>query len=145
MNFSFSAEEEDFRGEVRGFLEPYRGLEGFYGQGHCWPEVKRLFQAMGERGWLSIAWPKDCGGLDLGLVHEYLLWEEVGYARAARPPLAAGIVAKTIIRHGTDEQKGRYLEPMARGDEIWCQLFSEPAAGSDLAGLRTWAVVPRLR
>ena len=44
MNFSFSAEEEDFRGEVRAFLEPYRGLEGFYGQGHCWPEVKRLFQ-----------------------------------------------------------------------------------------------------
>ena len=139
MNFAFSPEEERFRAEVRAFLEPYRGLEGFYGQGHCWPEVKRLFQAMGARGWLSVAWPKDCGGLDLGIVHEYLLWEEVGYARAARNPLAAGIVAKTIIRHGTPEQKDRWLPSIRSGDMHFSLAYSEPEAGSDLASLRTRA------
>jgi len=139
VNFSFTAEEERFRAEVRAFLEPYRELDGFFCQGHRWPEVKALFQAMGERGWLALAWPKACGGLDLGIVREYLLWEEVGYARAARNPLAAGIVAKTIIRHGTDAQKDRWLPPIRRGDTHFSLAYSEPEAGSDLASLRTRA------
>lgn len=139
MNFSFTTEEEAFRAEVRSFLEPYRDLDGFFCQGHRWPEVKALFQAMGERGWLGIAWPKDCGGLDQGIVREYLLWEEVGYARAARNPLAAGIIAKTIIRHGTYEQKERWLPSIRTGDTHFSLAYSEPEAGSDLASLRTRA------
>jgi alkylation response protein AidB-like acyl-CoA dehydrogenase len=139
VNFAFTREEERFRADVREFLEPYRGLDAFYCQGHRWPEVKEFFKAMGERGWLGLAWPKDCGGLDLGIVHEYLLWEEVGYARAARNPLAAGIVAKTMIRHGTEEQKKRWLPSIRTGDTHFSLAYSEPEAGSDLASLRTRA------
>lgn len=139
MNFAFTAEEERFREEVRAFLEPHRDLDGYFCQGHRWPQVKALFQAMGERNWLAIAWPKACGGQGLGIVHEYLLWEEVGYARAARNPLAAGIVAKTIIRHGTEAQRRAWLPSIRAGDTHFSLAYSEPEAGSDLASLRTRA------
>ena len=135
MNFRFSAEDEAFRAEVREFLTPYRDLDGFFQQGHKWPAVRALFCAMGERGWLSLSWPRELGGLARGPVHEYILWDEVAYARAARNPLSAGIVARTIIRHGSDEQKSRWL-PMIKSGEIHFSLaYSEPEAGSDLAAL----------
>ncbi len=136
MNFRFSREENEFRSEVRAFVEPYRGLEGFFRQDHCWPEVKSLFQAMAERGWLSLAWPREEGGLARPPSYEYLLWEEVGYARAARNPLAAGVVARTLIRYGSQEQKERFLPPIRSGDLHFSLGYSEPEAGSDLASLR---------
>jgi alkylation response protein AidB-like acyl-CoA dehydrogenase len=139
VNFSFSAEQEAFRAEVREFVEEYRDLEGFLLQGHKWPEVRSMFAAMGERGWLSLGWPTEFGGRGLGPAYEYILWDEMAYSRAARNPLACGIVAKTIIRHGTDEQKRRWLEPIRRGELHFSLGYSEPEAGSDLAGLRTRA------
>ena len=98
MNFAFSEEERRFRSEVREFLSDYRDLDGFFLQGHKWEQVKALFRALGERGWLSLTWPKEWGGQDLGPTHEYILWDEVAYARAARNPLSAGIVANTLLR-----------------------------------------------
>jgi alkylation response protein AidB-like acyl-CoA dehydrogenase len=140
MNFRFSAEEESFRAEVIDFLGPYRELEGFIQQGHKWREVKAMFLAMAERGWLALSWPEAVGGMGKGIAHEYILWDELGYARAARNPLSAGIVAKTLIRHGSEEQKRRWLPPIRRGELHFSLAYSEPEAGSDLGGLRTRAI-----
>ncbi len=139
MNFAFGREEEAFRHEVRAFLADYRDLDGFFRQGRVWPRVKAMFQAMGERGWLSLAWPREHGGSDASAVMEFLLWDEVAYARAARNPLAAGIVARTLIRHGSAEQHARWLPPIRSGHLHFSLAYSEPEAGSDLASLRTRA------
>ena len=98
MNFDFSPQERAFRAEVREFLQDYRDLDAFYAQGRKWEQVKALFRAMGERGWLSIVWPKRYGGEERGPSFEFILWDEVAYVRAARNPLSAGIVAKSILR-----------------------------------------------
>lgn len=139
MNFSFSPEEVRFRAEVREFLADYRDLDGFFGQGHKWPGVKALFREMGERGWLAIRWPEEWGGGNLGPSYEYILWNEVAYARAARNPLSSGIVANTLLRHGSDDQKRRWLPPIRSGELHFSLAYSEPEAGSDLAALRTRA------
>jgi len=135
----FSAEERAFQSEVRGFLADWRDLDGFHFQGRRWPRVKEFFRAVGRRGWLALGWPQDAGGLGKGPAHEFILWDECAYARVARPPLGAGIVAKTIIRHGTDAQRQRWL-PQIRSGEIHFSLgYSEPEAGSDLSSVRTRA------
>jgi alkylation response protein AidB-like acyl-CoA dehydrogenase len=136
MNFAFSEEEEAFRAEVIEFLADYRDLDAFFCQGHQWEKVRSLFRAMGERGWLSIGWPADAGGSGKPISWEYILWDEVGYARAARNPLASGIVAKTIARYGDDTQKERWLPPIRSGDLHFSLGYSEPEAGSDLASVR---------
>jgi len=139
LRIHFSSEQEAFRAEVRVFLEPYRGLDGFFGQGLKWPEVRELFRAMGERGWLALAWPESAGGLGRGPAWEYILWDEVAYARAARNPLSAGIVARTLIRHGDDAQRAEWLPRIRSGELHFSLAYSEPEAGSDLAGLRVRA------
>jgi len=139
VNVGFSPEEEAFRAEVRAFLRDYRDLDGFFCQGHRWPDVKALFCAMGERGWLALSWPERFGGLGLGPAYEYILWDEVGYSRAARNPLSAGIVARTLIRYGSDAQRERWLPPIRSGELHFALAYSEPEAGSDLAGLLTRA------
>jgi alkylation response protein AidB-like acyl-CoA dehydrogenase len=139
VNFSFSEQESSFRREVQAFLADHRDLDGYFRQGQRFDQVKDLFQSMGERGWLALAWPKAYGGLELGVVHEYILWDEAAYARAARNPLAAGIVAKTLIRHGSEAQKQRWLPAIRSGDLHFSLAYSEPEAGSDLASLRTRA------
>ena len=140
MDFRFSPEQEAFRAEVRELLCDYRDLDGFFRQGHVWKQVKALFQAMGARGWLSLAWPRAWGGLGKSAVFEFILWDEVAYARAARNPLSAGIVARTLLRHGSDAQNARWLPPIRSGDLHFSLAYSEPEAGSDLASLRTRAV-----
>lgn len=139
MNVGFSREEEVFRAEVRAFLEDYLGLDGFFGQGHKWDAVKGLFRAMGERGWLALAWPEEYGGLARAPAYEYILWDEVAYARAARNPLSAGIVARTLIRYGSEEQRQRWLPPIRSGELHFSLAYSEPEAGSDLASVRVRA------
>jgi alkylation response protein AidB-like acyl-CoA dehydrogenase len=136
VNPRFSREEEAFRGEVREFLADWRDVDGFYCQGHRWERVRALFRAMGERGWLSLGWPVEAGGSGRLLGHEYVLWDEVAYARAARPPLASGIVAKTIARYGDEAQKRRWLPPIRDGALHFSLGYSEPEAGSDLASVR---------
>jgi alkylation response protein AidB-like acyl-CoA dehydrogenase len=136
VRFAFSKEEEAFRAEVVEFLADYRDLDAFFLQGHKWERVRALFAAMGEKGWLSLGWPKEAGGAGAPLAYEYILWDEVAYARAARNPLASGIVAKTIARYGTDAQKRRWLPPIRSGDLHFSLGYSEPEAGSDLASVR---------
>ena len=136
MRFAFSAEEEAFRAEVVEFLADYRDLDAFFLQGHKWEKVREFFRAMGRRGWLSIGWPQEAGGAGAPPAHEYILWDEVGYARAARNPLASGVVAKTIARYGTEAQRERWLPPIRAGELHFSLGYSEPEAGSDLASVR---------
>lgn len=136
MRFTFSAEEEAFRAQVREFLRDYIDLEGFILQGRKFAELKKMFAAMGERGWLSIGWPTRYGGLGKPPSYEYILWDEMAHARAARNPLSTGIVAKSIIRYGSDAQKKRWLDPIRSGRLHFSLGYSEPEAGSDLASLR---------
>src|SRR5207248_10895349 len=96
---------------------------------------------LAEAGLAGITWPKELGGQGLGPIEQVTANQEIG---AAGVPgildvIGVGMLGPTIIAHGTDEQKARYLGPMLHGDEVWCQLFSEPAAGSDLAGIQSRA------
>jgi hypothetical protein len=136
VRFRFSAEAEAFRAEVVAFLAEWRDLDGFFCQGQRWPRVRELFRALGARGWLSLGWPAEAGGAGRPLELEYVLWDELAYARAARSPLASGIVAKTIARHGSDAQKRRWLPPIRAGEIHFSLGYSEPEAGSDLASVR---------
>ena len=145
VNTLFSKEEQAFQVEVREFLQDYRDLDGFYCQGHKWPEVRAMFSAMAEKNWLALSWPKKFGGLARGPVYEFILWDEVAYARAARNPLAAGIVAQTLIRYGTSVQQDIWLPRIRAGDIHFSLCYSEPEAGSDLASLRLRAEKSRRR
>ena len=136
MNTAFSKDELAFQSEVREFLGDYRELDGFYCQGHKWPEVRAMFRAMAEKNWLALSWPKAFGGMALGPVYEFILWNEVAYARAARNPLAAGIVAQTLIRYGSTAQQRDWLPRIRSGELHFSLCYSEPEAGSDLAALR---------
>jgi len=96
---------------------------------------------LAEAGLAGVTWPVETGGQGLGPVEQVIVNQEL--ARAGVPgildAIGVGMLGPTIIAHGTDEQKQRYLGPMLHGDEIWCQLFSEPAAGSDLAAIQSRA------
>src|SRR5262245_14566443 len=101
--------------------------------------LRRWQKTVYEGGWAGVAWPKAYGGRGATMMEQAIFTEEM--ARAGAPALAntlgLAIIGPTIIHFGTDAQKKRYLANILSGDEIWCQGFSEPNAGSDLAGLRT--------
>jgi hypothetical protein len=139
VNLALGPEQEAFRAELAAFLEGWRDLAGFFHQDREWPRVRAFFAALGERGWLALGWPREAGGLGRGPFEEFLLWDEIAYRRIARPPLSAGIVAKTILRAGTPEQRERWLPPIRRGEIHFSLGYSEPEAGSDLASVRTRA------
>jgi acyl-CoA dehydrogenase len=95
-----------------------------------------------DAGWAGITWPAEYGGRGGTGIEQEIFNEELAAYQAPSSPLhnvSIGMVGPTLIAHGSDEQKSRHLTPILRGDEIWCQLFSEPGAGSDLAGLSTRA------
>jgi len=97
-------------------------------------------RTMYEAGWAGIAWPQEFGGLGLSLLHQ-MIWHEE-YAKAQAPTVGVCFVGlnhggPTLIARGSDEQKAEHLLPILRGDVVWCQGFSEPGAGSDLASLST--------
>ena len=104
--------------------------------------ARRAWQGkLAEAGLAGVTWPKEYGGQGRGPIEQVICNQEI--ARAKVPgildAIGVGMLGPTIIAHGDEEQKGRYLGPMLHGDEVWCQLFSEPAAGSDLAAVQTRA------
>jgi alkylation response protein AidB-like acyl-CoA dehydrogenase len=137
-----------YRAQVRAWLEQNKAAAPVLtGEGALQDEdeivaARRAWQGkLAENGLAGVTWPKEFGGQGLGPIEQVLCNQEI--ARAKVPgildAIGVGMLGPTIIAHGTDEQKSRYLGPMLHGDEVWCQLFSEPAAGSDLAAVQTRA------
>ena len=126
MDFELPGEDDPRRKEVRGWLEE-----------HPRPSGRQLAEA----GYVVPHWPKPWG-LEADPIHQLIIDDELRRARVSRPmnPIGIGWAGPTIIHAGTAEQKDRYLMPIISGEELWCQLFSEPGAGSDLANLGTRAI-----
>ena len=106
-------------------------------------EAARAFQRkLSARGWLTLAWPKHHGGLGAGPMQQLVYNEEMSRLRAPGfGGMGVAMVGPTLMMHGTDEQRERFLGRIARAEMSWCQGFSEPGAGSDLASLQTRAVL----
>lgn len=140
MDFGFTPAEEAFRGEVLDFLAGHQGLNGYFHRGENTGDgVRKVYRALGERGWLSLSWPVEFGGGGLSPAYEFILWDEMAYARVARPPMGPGLVAKALMAHGTAEQCERLLPGLRLGQLNFALGYSEPDAGSDLAAVRTRA------
>jgi len=149
MDFRFSPAEESFRAEIRAFLRDElpdairRGSSGHLGEGgdETWEQLRAFQRSLSEKGWLTLNWPAEHGGQAAGVMRQVIYNEEMAYNRA---PTQLGVgpdrVGPTIILYGADEQKERHLPGIAAGDTVWCQGFSEPSSGSDLASLQTRAV-----
>jgi alkylation response protein AidB-like acyl-CoA dehydrogenase len=143
MDLTLSPSEEEFRDEVRTWLEenhpgpePEAGLDEVMAFRREWQ--KKLHGA----GWAGISWPKEYGGRGATMVEQAIFAAEASRQEAPSPANVLGLAmgGPVVIAHGTEEQKARYLEPILTGEEIWCQGFSEPESGSDLASLKTRAV-----
>ncbi|OAA27424.1 acyl-CoA dehydrogenase [Frankia sp. EI5c] len=104
-----------------------------------WPHMREFQQRMYRGGWVALSYPREVGGQGLGLMEEAILSQELGRVNAPTM-LPLGHLGRPLLSHGSEEQRRRYLPPLLASDEIWCQGFSEPQAGSDLAALRTRAV-----
>ncbi len=147
MDLELSEGHLRFRDEVRAWLEtnlerPWREQLRDPGTDDDRIEARRRWQRkLHDAGYLGVEWPKEWGGSGLSGVEKSLLEAEL--ARADAPPilnfLGIGLLGPALIHHGTEEQRRRFIPPMLSGEEIWCQGFSEPGAGSDLAALKTSA------
>jgi alkylation response protein AidB-like acyl-CoA dehydrogenase len=155
MDLTFSAEDEAYRQQLRDWLEQNTGRQGSASAlmklaeqsgdaakdplagARAWP--RKLHDA----GYLGLEWPKEYGGQDASFTQQVISAEEM--ARVRTPPLintiGLSIIGPTLVQHGTEEQKKRFLPRILRADDLWCQGFSEPEAGSDLASLRCRAEI----
>ncbi len=150
MEFRFTPEEETFRGEIREFIRAELppdwgqiGGVGALGEGGeaRWEFLRQFQKKLAAKGWLTLGWPAEHGGLGASHMMQVIYNEEMSYHRA---PTQLGVgpdrVGPTIILYGSDEQKQQHLPGIAGADSVWCQGFSEPGSGSDLASLQTRAV-----
>ena len=144
MDLNYSAEELAFRDEVRGWLREnlpgdlrdkvvnYRELSK--------DDLLRWHRILAKKGWVAPAWPKEFGGTGWNVTQRYIFEEECGYA--GTPPLVPfglAMCGPVLLHFGTPEQKQRFLPRIYNGDDFWCQGYSEPGSGSDLASLKTKA------
>ena len=143
MRISYTPEQEELRRELRayfaGLITPERrealmSTSGEYGSGDVY---RKTVSQMGRDGWLALGWPREYGGQARSTMDQLIFTDEAAVAGAPVPFLTINSVAPTIMAFGTEEHKARYLAPILSAEEIWCQGFSEPDAGSDLAGVRT--------
>jgi len=152
MDFNDTAEEATFRAEARAFLEQHlepkpssassrMGGEDLNAESvaaaQAWQKTKS------EQGWACLTWPSEYGGRGATPIQNLIWQQEEAKFEAPNPfvfSIGIGMCGPTILAHGTPEQKAQWIPDLVSGEKIWCQLFSEPAAGSDLAGLRMSAV-----
>jgi alkylation response protein AidB-like acyl-CoA dehydrogenase len=140
-----TAEEAAFRAELRAWIDANLPAEKRGGRGGAQrfddPFLREWSGMLHRAGYAGLTWPKEYGGSGAPYSFQAILYEEMAAAQAPGHigVIGLGMAGPTIIAHGTDEQKARYLEPLLAADEIWCQGFSEPDAGSDLAAARTRA------
>ena len=144
MDFAFTPEETAFRAELRAFLAEelpswWRGM--FVDDDRAMPFTRELCRKLADRGWLTMAWPAEYGGQDASVWMQTVVREEMWAHEEPRGPqyMNLNYIGPLLMRFGTPEQRADFLPPMARGEVLWTQLFSEPDAGSDLASLRTRA------
>jgi alkylation response protein AidB-like acyl-CoA dehydrogenase len=150
MDFRFSPEDEAFRSEIRSFVgrelpSDWATATGAGGLGEGdeerWDFLRQFQRKLAAKGWLTLGWPKEHGGMAAGHITQAIYNEEMAYHRA---PTQLGVgpdrVGPTIILYGTDDQKRDHLPGIVDAETVWCQGFSEPEAGSDLASLQTKAV-----
>ena len=150
MRFAFTKEEDDFRQEVREFLknELPKNWDGVAGNNleeganeDEWGFTLEMREKLAKKGWLTMAWPKEYGGQNASMMKQVIFAEEMTLARApGRDGFGIRMLAPTLMIHGTEEQKTDYLPDIAAGKVQWCQGYSEPESGSDLASLQTRAV-----
>ncbi len=158
MDFSYTPEQEAFRATLRGWLEKtsaevfgHRGENAGSNVGLMdarddarWAQMLEYHRRLHHAGYVALHWPKEWGGGGASLVDQAIYQDEVlrlGLPLYGANQLAIDRIGPTIILMGTEDQKRRHLEPMLTGEKIWCQGYSEPNAGSDLAGLQTRAVL----
>jgi alkylation response protein AidB-like acyl-CoA dehydrogenase len=148
VDLRFSTEDEAFRDEIRSWLEEnlrdFEYLRGRGGPGDDDFDFEgrlRWERRLAAGGWTGVSFPKEYGGRD-ATIHQQVVFHEE-YARADAPGrvsmLGEGLLGPTIAAFGTEAQKERFLPPIVRGEELWCQGYSEPSAGSDLANVQTKA------
>ena len=151
MDLRFGEKEEALRAEVRGFLQEHLGQDGGGSTGVAaapgfdddFARAHDFNSKLADRGWIAPAWPTQYGGLGASIYEQMVFSEEFGYYGApdtGTRGFGVGMIGPTLIIHGSDEQKARYLPGITSGEDVWCQGYSEPGAGSDLASLQTRAV-----
>jgi alkylation response protein AidB-like acyl-CoA dehydrogenase len=145
MDLNYSADELAFRDQVRGWLEanlPKDLRDKVSGYEHLSKDdLLRWHRILAKQGWVAPGWPKEWGGTDWNVVQRYIFEEELGYVGS--PPLipfGLTMCGPVLLRFGTDAQKKKFLPRIYQGDDFWCQGYSEPGSGSDLASLKTKAV-----
>ena len=145
MDLNYSTEELAFRDEVRGWLNanlPVDLRDKMSEHAHLSKDdLLRWHRILAKKGWVAPAWPEEWGGPGWNIVQRFLFEEECGYAGA--PPLVPfglAMCAPVLLRFGTEAQKKKFLPGIYNGDVFWCQGYSEPGSGSDLASLKTRAV-----
>ncbi|HEV2982137.1 MAG TPA: acyl-CoA dehydrogenase family protein [Solirubrobacteraceae bacterium] len=148
MDLDDTPQQAAYRAQVRGWLEQHKSEAPVLNGPDAITDEQELIAArrawqgkLAEGGLAGVTWPKEYGGQGLGPIEQVICTQEIGRAKVPGilDAIGVGMLGPTIIAHGSDEQKARYLGPMLHGDEVWCQLFSEPAAGSDLAGIQSRA------
>lgn len=145
MEFKFTAEDEAFRRELRAFMkaelpETWEGA-GRYPEDDDWDLNRVIRRKMAEKGWLTMHWPEEYGGQNASPVKSAIYNEEIAYMRApGRDIFGVRMLGPTLMIHGSEEQKRTHLTPVAKGEVQWCQGYSEPESGSDLASLSTRAI-----
>ena len=150
MDFRDSPEEASFRDEVRSWLSDHLkdefaeiGGRGGPADEHGWDVRLEWERMLGKDRWVGLAWPEEYGGRNASIIEQVIFNEE--YAKADAPARVSffgeGLFAPTLIAYGTEEQKRRFLPRIQAVDELWCQGYSEPNAGSDLSNVQTRAVL----
>src|SRR3990170_7846160 len=145
MDYRFTPEQESFREDVKKFLraelpkDQEQGEEA--GSDHEWQFARAFQKKLAARNWLVPHWPKQYGGSDMGIMEQVIMREEMAYHRAPIPDIfGVNMLGPVLMLYGTEEQKRQHLPGISSGDVTWCQGYSEPASGSDLASLQMRAV-----
>ena len=149
MDFKFTPEQEALRKEFDDFFEGIMkeapagwggSLEDMYGSDEGWNFNREVAQELAKKGWLVRAWPKEYGGQDAPIIEQLIFSDCAGYHLAPGVDLfGIGMIGPTLLAVGSEEQKKEHLVPISKGERFWCQLWSEPDAGCDLASLTTAA------
>jgi alkylation response protein AidB-like acyl-CoA dehydrogenase len=148
VDLNDTPEQAEYRAKVRDWLEQHRDeAPVLRGEGAIKDEEEAVAahrewqRKLAEAGFVGVTWPQEYGGQGLGPLEQVIVNQEI--TKAGMPgildAIGVGMLGPTLIAHGSEEQKQRYLASMLHADEVWCQLFSEPAAGSDLAGIQSRA------